>query len=58
MDKVDNYHVNLTLLDLVKLTREDIARLNRGEFPPTGDECPLQLWRRSGFIRPLELKPY
>ncbi len=56
-DTVDNYHVNLTLLDLVKLTREDIARLNRGEFPSTGDECPLQLWRRSGFIRPLQHKP-
>ncbi len=43
MDKDDNYHVNLTLLDLIKLSREDIAKLNRGEFPLTGDASPATL---------------
>lgn len=53
---VDNYHVNLTLLDVRKLSREDIADLNLGKAPTTGSDCPLQTWLKTGSIKPLQQK--
>jgi len=51
---VDNYHVNLTLLDVHKLSQENIAELNKAKAPTTGSNCPLQAWLKSGHIKPLQ----
>ena len=53
---VDNYHVNLTLLDIHSLSREDIAALNQAKSPITGAKCALQAWRKSGAVRALQEK--
>ena len=53
---VDNYHVNLTLLDIHSLSREDIAALNQAKSPITGPKCALQAWRMSGAVRALQEK--
>jgi hypothetical protein len=53
---VDNYHVNLTLLDIRTLNRDDIASLNQAKSPITGPKCALQVWRKSGAVRALQEK--
>ena len=53
---VDNYHVTLTLLNIGELSRDDIDMLNISAFPTLGKNCPLQAWRESGVIRPLQRK--
>jgi hypothetical protein len=53
---VDNYHVTLTLLNIGELSRDDIDMLNISAFPTFGKNCPLQAWRESGVIRPLQRK--
>jgi len=53
---VDNYHVNLTLLDIRTLSRDDIASLNQAKSPITGPKCALQAWHKSGAVRALQEK--
>ncbi len=53
---VDNYHVNLTLLDIRTLSRDDIASLNQAKLPITGPKCALQAWRKNGAVRALQDK--
>jgi len=50
---VDNYHATLTILNVTELSRSDIAELNRGQWPISRKECPIELWRMTGFVVPL-----
>jgi hypothetical protein len=47
---------SLRLLNIGELTRDDIDMLNISTIPILGKNCPLQAWRESGTIRPLQRK--